>query len=52
VWGIGLPIGCYLAYERDMEVAGLWAGLAIGLTFLAFFLGVYLKKMMKLLAIK
>lgn len=38
-WGIGLPIGCYLAYYMGMEARGLWAGLSIGLTFMAISLG-------------
>ncbi len=44
-WCIGLPIGCYLAYQKAMEAEGLWAGLAIGLTFMAISLAfVYLGK--------
>lgn len=39
-WCIGLPIGCYFAYQKAMEAQGLWAGLAIGLTFMAISLGV------------
>ncbi|QHI69375.1 MATE family efflux transporter [Tichowtungia aerotolerans] len=31
MWLIGLPAGCWLAYARGMESAGLWAGLSIGL---------------------
>lgn len=34
-WCIGLPIGCYFAYQKAMEAEGLWAGLAIGLSFMA-----------------
>lgn len=34
-WGVGFPLGCYLAYERQMEAAGLWMGLAMGLSVLA-----------------
>lgn len=30
-WIIGLPIGCYLTYQKGMEARGLWIGLAIGL---------------------
>ena len=30
-WIIGLPIGCYLTYQRGLEARGLWMGLAIGL---------------------
>ncbi len=31
-WIIGLPSGCYFAYQRGLEARGLWMGLAIGLT--------------------
>jgi len=31
-WLIGLPLGYYLAFHRGMEAAGLWAGLATGLS--------------------
>ncbi|MBT3585760.1 MAG: MATE family efflux transporter [Halobacteriovoraceae bacterium] len=36
-WLIGLPIGLYLVNSRNMEAAGLWAGLAAGLS--ALFIG-------------
>jgi len=51
IWVVGLPFGCYLAYGLDMEVAGLWAGLAIGLTTLAFCLSFYLKRQLKQLTL-
>ncbi len=38
VWGIGFPIGFYLAYKQNMGALGLWSGLAIGLTFMAIIL--------------
>ena len=41
IWGIGLSTGCYFAYARAMEAAGLWLGLSVGLTFLGLFLGVF-----------
>jgi MATE family multidrug resistance protein len=34
-WCIGLPFGYWLATEKSMEAAGLWAGLAIGLTIMS-----------------
>jgi MATE family multidrug resistance protein len=34
-WCIGLPFGYWLATEKNMEAAGLWAGLAIGLTIMS-----------------
>lgn len=30
-WGIGLPLGYYLAFVRGMGVAGIWMGLCIAL---------------------
>jgi MATE family multidrug resistance protein len=30
-WVIGLPIGCYFTYQKNLEAKGLWMGLAIGL---------------------
>lgn len=30
-WGIGLPIGYYLAFSRGNGIVGLWCGLSIGL---------------------
>ena len=44
-WAIGLPVGCYFAYQKGMQARGLWAGLSVGLTFMAISLGiVYFKK--------
>ncbi|CBW26211.1 putative multidrug resistance protein NorM (Na(+)/drug antiporter) [Halobacteriovorax marinus SJ] len=34
-WCIGIPIGYWLATSKGMEAAGLWAGLAIGLTIMS-----------------
>jgi len=31
-WVIGLPIGCYFTYTKNLEARGLWMGLAIGLS--------------------
>jgi multidrug resistance protein, MATE family len=39
-WFIGLPVGIYMAESLNMEVAGLWAGLALGLTLMSFVLAV------------
>ncbi|MCK5834241.1 MAG: MATE family efflux transporter [Lentisphaeria bacterium] len=47
IWGVGLPVGCFLAYGLDMEVAGLWAGLAIGLMTVSVCHGLYLKRQLK-----
>ena len=35
IWAIGLPAACYCAYTMKMNAAGLWAGLALGLTVMA-----------------
>lgn len=40
-WGLGLPLGVFLAYERHMEARGLWVGLAMGLTCMCVFLLVF-----------
>jgi MATE family multidrug resistance protein len=41
IWLIGLSVGCYLAYAKDMGAAGLWLGLSTGLVFLGIFLAVF-----------
>jgi len=41
IWLIGLSTGCYLAYVKKMNAAGLWLGLSVGLVFLGIFLGVF-----------
>lgn len=46
-WLIALPIGATLAYYYGYEARGLWIGLAIGLTLMAFALSfVYFKKVL------
>lgn len=34
-WCLGLPLGYWLATKRSMEAAGLWIGLAVGLTIMS-----------------
>ncbi len=34
-WGIGLPVGWYLAFRAGMGPAGLWWGITVGLTVVA-----------------
>ena len=34
-WLIGLPIGFYLAYVKNMSLRGFWIGLATALIFIA-----------------
>ncbi len=31
-WGIGMPVGYWLAFHRDLGVRGMWMGLLAGLT--------------------
>lgn len=48
-WVIGLPIGCYFTYQKNLEAKGLWMGLAIGLLCMCCFLIVlYRNKIKKL----
>lgn len=37
-WVIGLPVGLILAFYYDMDTAGIWSGLILGLTFASLFL--------------
>lgn len=39
-WGLGLPLGCLLAYPGHLGVYGLWVGFVMGLTSLALMLAV------------
>jgi multidrug resistance protein, MATE family len=34
-WGIGMPLGLWLAFEMGMQGTGIWLGLASGLAFVA-----------------
>jgi MATE family multidrug resistance protein len=34
-WGVGLPVGCLLAFSAGLGAAGLWWGLAAGLAIVA-----------------
>lgn len=40
-WFLGIPLGVFLAFNKDWGVAGLWTGIATALTILAVSLGVY-----------
>lgn len=31
-WGVGIPVGYWLAFTREMGASGIWLGLVIGLT--------------------
>ncbi|SCY60057.1 MATE family efflux transporter [Desulfoluna spongiiphila] len=35
IWGMGFPFGCFFAYVKGLEAAGLWMGMAAGLTAVA-----------------
>lgn len=35
MWTVGFPAGCFFAYGKGMEAAGLWMGMALGLTAVA-----------------
>ncbi|BCS96924.1 MATE family efflux transporter [Desulfoluna limicola] len=35
IWAVGFPAGCFFAYAKGMEAAGLWMGMAVGLTAVA-----------------
>lgn len=35
IWAVGFPAGCFFAYVKGMEAAGLWMGMAVGLTAIA-----------------
>ncbi len=37
-WGLGIPMGCLLAFTFKMGAAGIWLGFIIGLTFSSVFL--------------
>ncbi len=37
-WVIGLPVGLLLAFRFNMDTAGIWTGLILGLTFASLFL--------------
>lgn len=46
-WIVGLPMGYYLAFRQNMEGAGIWWGLFIGLFFTAIFLTVRFEKLIR-----
>ncbi len=37
-WIIGMPVGCYFTYQKNLEARGLWMGLAFGLLCMCCFL--------------
>tara|TARA_R110002072_G_scaffold64203_3_gene159471 strand:- start:81543 stop:82850 length:1308 start_codon:yes stop_codon:yes gene_type:complete len=48
-WVISLPLGIYLAFKLNMEAAGLWAGLALGLSLMSVGLSIiYYRKLKNL----
>lgn len=44
-WGIGLPVGYWLCFVRDMGAAGIWIGFIVGLSISAILLTVRFYKM-------
>lgn len=48
-WIFGIPIGYYLAFNRQQEAYGFWLGLALSLAIVAVILGVMLKKQLEIL---
>lgn len=45
-WGIGLPLGYYLAFQKSMMARGLWIGLAAGLATMSLLLfGLFLRQL-------
>ncbi len=46
-WGIGLPLGIYLAYYQHKEALGLWLGFALALAFSAGCLTIVLKVILR-----
>jgi multidrug resistance protein, MATE family len=46
-WMIGLPLGYFLGFHRQMEAQGFWIGLAISLAVVALMLSFVLKSKMK-----
>ncbi|MGZ3809224.1 MAG: MATE family efflux transporter [Bacteriovorax sp.] len=50
-WVIGLPIGCYFTYGRNLEARGLWMGLAIGLLCMCILLSLLYKNKIRRLRV-
>lgn len=46
-WVFGIPFGLYFAYKMNMEVFGLWIGLALSLATVAILLGAFLIKLLR-----
>ncbi|MBC7371377.1 MAG: MATE family efflux transporter [Bdellovibrionaceae bacterium] len=46
-WIIGLPIGYYLAFERQWQGKGIWWGLFVGLAFIAIFLTIRFERLIR-----
>ena len=43
-WGIGMPVGAWLAFQLEWGSRGIWWGLAVGLTAAAVLLGIRLAR--------
>ncbi len=46
-WGIGIPLGCLMAFTFKMGAAGMWIGFVGGLTFSSMFLNMRFFKMLR-----
>jgi len=46
-WAVGLPLGIYLAFVKNLKIFGLWIGLAVALFTCAFIFSVVLIKKLK-----
>lgn len=44
-WGVGLPVGYYLAFHLEMKAPGIWTGLIIGLSLVSVLLSVRFLKL-------
>ncbi len=42
-WVVGIPLGIYLTFTKEVGLSGLWIGLATALSLVALSLGIYLK---------
>lgn len=46
-WGVGMPVGAWLAFRHNEGAQGMWIGLVTGLTFAAVMLGVRLLHLLR-----
>lgn len=46
-WGVGMPLGAWLAFSQNWGAAGMWGGLVFGLTVAALLLGARLRSLLR-----